>query len=121
MSTDYEDIAGGGTFAKFDDKGDKVEGTVIACGLEAATDFDNNPCPGIDIDTADGIVTVTCSNASLKRKATTAITQGKLTRGAKVLVELVGFYETNKGSKGKDFRLAVAPAPLVDIDDTAGF
>ncbi len=118
--TDYEDISGGGTFAKFDAVGDKVEGTVIACGLESASDFDGNPVPGIDIDTADGIVTVTCSNASLKRKATTAITTGKLTRGSKVLVELTGFYETNKGSKGKDFRLAVAPAPLVDIE-TTGF
>ena len=116
MSTDYEDIAGGGSFAKFDAIGDKVEGTVIACGLESATDFDGNPVPGIDIDTADGIVTVTCSNASLKRKATTAISTGKLARGSKVLVELAGFYETNKGSKGKDFRLAVAPAPLVDVD-----
>lgn len=114
--SDYEDIAGGGSFAKFDEVGDKVEGTVTACGLGSATDFDGNPVPGIDVDTADGIVTVTCSNASLKRKATTAITSGKLTRGSKVLVELTGFYETNKGSKGKDFRLAVAPAPLVEID-----
>lgn len=118
--SEYEDISGGGTFAKFDNVGDKVEGTVIACGLESASDFDGNPVPGIDIDTADGIVTVTCSNASLKRKATTAISSGKLARGSKVLVELVGFYETNKGSKGKDFRLAVAAAPLVDIS-TDGF
>lgn len=118
--TDYEDISGGGTFAKFDDIGDKVEGTVITCGLDTATDFDGNPVPGIDIDTADGVVTVTCSNASLKRKAQTAISTGKLTRGSKVLVELTGFYETTKGSKGKDFRLAVAPAPLVDIS-TDGF
>ena len=73
MSTDYEDIAGGGSFAKFDEVGDKVEGTVIACGIDTATDFDQNPVPGIDVDTADGIVTVTCSNASLKRKASTAI------------------------------------------------
>ena len=116
MSNDYEDITGGGSFAKFDAVGDKVEGTVVSCGLDAATDFDQNPVPGIDIDTADGIVTVTCSNASLKRKAQTAITTGKLTRGSKVLVELIGFYETTKGSKGKDFRLAVAPAPLVEID-----
>ena len=114
--SDYEDIAGGGSFAKFDDVGDKVEGTVITCGLESATDFDGNYVPGIDVDTDDGIVTVTCSNASLKRKATTAITTGKLTRGSKVLIEFVGTYETNKGSKGKDFRLAVAPAPLVEID-----
>ena len=55
--TDYEDIAGGGSFAKFDDVGDKVEGTVIACGIDTATDFDQNPVPGIDVDTADGIVT----------------------------------------------------------------
>jgi hypothetical protein len=121
MSTDYEDIAGGGSFAKFDDVGDKVEGTVIACGIDTATDFDQNPVPGIDVDTADGIVTVTCSNASLKRKASTAIATGKLTRGCKILVELVGFYETTKGSKGKDFRLAVAPPALVDIDDGGGF
>ena len=120
MSTDYEDISGGGSYARFENKGDKVQGTVIACGLESATDFDGNPVPGIDVDTDDGIVTVTCSNASLKRKATTAIMQGKLTRGSKVLIELVGFYETNKGSRGKDFRLAVASAPLVDIDE-AGF
>lgn len=120
--TDYEDIAGGGSFAKFDDIGDKVEGTVIACSIDGATDFDGNPVPGIDIDAGtEGIVTVTCSNASLKRKASTAISQGKLVRGCQILVELVGFYETNKGSKGKDFRLAVAPPALVDIDDTTGF
>jgi hypothetical protein len=121
VTTQYEDIAGGGSFAKFDDIGDKVEGTVISATIDGATDFDGNPVPGIDIDTADGITTVTCSNASLKRKASTAISQGKLVRGCQILVELVGFYETNKGSKGKDFRLAVAPPALVDIADTTGF
>ena len=44
MNTDYEDIAGGGSFAKFDEVGDKVEGTVIACGIDTATDYDNVAC-----------------------------------------------------------------------------
>jgi hypothetical protein len=120
MSTQYEDIAGGGSFVKFEDKGDKVEGQVISFGMDTGSDINGNPVPSIDVDTADGIVTITCSQASLKRKASTAMAQGKLVRGCQILVELVDFYDTPKG-KGKDFRLAVAPPALVDIADETGF
>lgn len=115
MSEEFEEIAGGGNYAKFDAPGDKVTGTFVSGGITSETDFDGNPCPGIVIDTADGLVTVCASQASIKRKAETAYSQGKLTPGCKVEVELVGFYDTKSGSKGKDFALRVAAAPLVDV------
>jgi hypothetical protein len=118
MSTEFEEIVGGGSYAKFDDKGDKVRGTFVSGSSTSETDFDANPCPGIILDTADGLITVCCSQASIKRKAETAYAQGKLTTGCLVEVELIGFYDTKSGSKGKDFALRVAAAPLVDVDDS---
>jgi hypothetical protein len=114
-STEFEEIAGGGSYAKFDDKGDKVRGTFVSGSATSETDFDGNPCPGIVLDTDAGLVTICASQASIKRKAETAYAQGKLAPGCLVEVELVGFYETKSGSKGKDFALRVAAAPLVDV------
>lgn len=107
----YEDIQGGGSFAKFESVGDKVEGTVISAGLTSGSDFDNNPCPQITVNTADGPINVTCSNANLKAKAEAGITNGKIAAGAPILIELTGFYDTTKGSKGKEFRVATGPVP----------
>lgn len=116
--TQFEEITGGGTYAKFEAPGDKYTGKFVSGGIASETDFDSNPCPGIILDTDDGLITVCCSQASIKRKAETAYSQGKLTAGALVEVELTGYYDTKAGSKGKDFRLAVAPPALVDIDDS---
>lgn len=116
-TTEYEDIEGGGSFASFKDIGDKIEGTVITAGLTSGSDFDGNECPQITVDTADGPVNITCSNANLRAKAERGIAAGKIATGAPILVELTGFYETNKGSKGKEFRLAVGPVPAPALDE----
>jgi hypothetical protein len=116
-SIEFEEITGGGNFAKFDNVGDKVRGLFVSGSPTSETDFDGNPCPGIIVEDAQQLTTITCSQASIRRKATTAYAMNKLVPGALVEVELVGHYETKTGTKGKDFALRVAPPALVEIDD----
>jgi hypothetical protein len=53
-----------GQFIKFANVGDSVSGEVV--DVRAGTDFNGNVCPVLDIDTEDGLKTVTGSQAMLK-------------------------------------------------------
>ena len=115
--TEYEDIEGGGSYAKFDAIGDKVEGTVVSSTLDGGRDFQQRPCPEISVNTADGIVKVTCSPANLRAKAEAGIANGKIVSGAPILVEFKNTYPTDKGQPGKEFRLALGAVPAPALSE----
>jgi hypothetical protein len=37
--------------------------------------------------------------------------------GGKILIEMIGFYETGKGSQGKSFSIKTAPPELTDVSE----
>ena len=62
----WDDIPrGGGAYFKFESTGDSVKGTVTRIGR--GTTFAGDPCPEFDLDTGDGIVTISAGQAQLKR------------------------------------------------------
>ena len=66
MSHPWDDIPrGGGAYFKFESPGDSVKGTVTRIGK--GTTFSGDPCPEFDLETDDGIVTVSAGQAQLKR------------------------------------------------------
>jgi hypothetical protein len=123
MSTDYEELSTGGNYAKWDAIGDTVEGRIGSFSLDGGTDFNDNPCPQLVVETVGGTVIVNGGQASLKR----AFTQNasRLVAGHGVKVTYAGTYETPKG-EGKSFTLGVTPKPIAPIvvelaDDEAPF
>lgn len=110
MSYPYEDLSTSGTFAKWENPGDVVEGVIVASSLDGGTDFEGHPVPQITVVTEGGNVIINGSQASLRR----AFTNGfdRLQRGHRCRVEFVEFYETDKGSKGKSFRVLATPKPV---------
>jgi len=61
---DWDQFSSGGTFVKFDVKGSTVSGTVTS--VRIGTDYNGNPCPVIDLETSDGLRTITCGQANLR-------------------------------------------------------
>jgi hypothetical protein len=57
---------GDGSFIRWTDPGQKVVGTIVEMGV--GTDINGNPCPQLTINTPDGDVIVTCSQAQLRSK-----------------------------------------------------
>jgi hypothetical protein len=57
---------GDGSFQRWTDPGQKVVGTIVEMGV--GTDINGNPCPQLTINTNDGDVIVTCSQAQLRTK-----------------------------------------------------
>ena len=115
--TDWKQIQTGGTYASWTNVGDKIEGTIVSASLTDGADFDSNPCPLVVIKTADGIINVTCSLANLKTGVKNAFAGNDLQPNGKILIEMIGFYETGKGSQGKKFSIKTAPPELTDVSE----
>jgi hypothetical protein len=110
----FEDIGSvTGTFVKWSDVGDKVEGTIVHFDLEGGTDFNGAVCPQLVLATSDGNVIVQGAQANLRRKMVDGAP--KLKAGHLCRVTFSGTYESAKGV-GKEFRIQVSPEPvLVDV------
>lgn len=111
--TDYEELASGGTFAKWEDHGDTVEGRIVAFGIDSGTDFNGDPCPQLVVETTNGTVTINGGQAALRRLMTDYQTRLTVGHGTKVVYK--GDYETKHGTKGKDFALFVTPKPVAPV------
>lgn len=111
--TDYEELAGGGTFAKWEEHGDTVEGRIAAFSLDGGTDFNKDVCPQMIVETEFGNVTINGGQAALRRLMTEYATRLVAGHGTKVVYR--GDYETKHGTKGKDFALFVTPRPVAPI------
>lgn len=99
---------GSGDFVKFAAIGDSVAGTIT--GVRAGTDFNQNACPVLDLDTADGPRTVTCGQANLKSQ----IVALKPAVGSRISIAYVKDEKAEKGMK-KVFEIKVAePAAAGD-------
>ena len=123
MSVDYEELSSGGQYVKWESIGDSVEGRIGAFSLDGGTDFNDNPCPQLVVETIGGNIIVNGAQASLKRAFTQNAT--RLIAGHGVKVTYAGTYETPKG-EGKSFTLGVTPKPIAPItvelaDDEAPF
>jgi hypothetical protein len=113
---DLEELEGGGSYVKWEDVGQMVEGNVVAFTLDGGRDFNGQPCPEITLSTADGIQKVTCGQANLKSKAQK--NAAKFVAGAFCRVTFSGTYPSDKGQPGKEFRVglrAPSPVPLDEI------
>jgi hypothetical protein len=91
---------GSGDFVKFATIGDAVAGTIT--GVRAGQDFNGNPCPVLDLDTADGPRTVTCGQANLKSQ----IVALKPSVGQAISIAYVKDEKAEKGMK-KVFEIKV--------------
>ena len=114
----------GGTYAKFEKIGDTFAGRIAAFDPEGGTTFDGDPAPVLVLETADGIVRITGSQANLRRKFTEFAT--RLVPGHGAQVTYSGDYETTHGTRGKEFTLGVTKTPVAPIvqnltDDEAPF
>jgi hypothetical protein len=114
MSNDYEELTGTGSFVKWTEVGQSVEGVIVSFTTDGGQDFDGKPCPELTLDTAEGLQTVTCAQANIKSKVLG--NAAKLVPGARCRVTYSGTYESKNGTPGKEFRVAVAPPALVDVD-----
>lgn len=113
MTTEYEELTGSGQFVKWETVGQFVEGTVAAFSLDGGKDFDGNACPEITLDTTDGLQTVTCAQASIKRIAMS--NSEKFVAGAKCRITYSGTYESKSGTPGKEFKVGIAPPAMVEL------
>lgn len=57
---------GDGSYIRWNDPGQQVVGTIVEMGV--GNDINGNPCPQLTINTTDGDVIVTCSQAQLRSK-----------------------------------------------------
>lgn len=110
---DFDELATGGTYAKFEKIGDSYTGRIAAFDLEGGTDFNGDPCPQLVLETADGIIKVSAGQANLRRQMTEYATRLIPGHGARVTYS--SDYETKHGTKGKEFTLGVTPTPVAPI------
>ena len=110
---DFDELATGGTYAKFEKIGDSYTGRIAAFDLEGATDFNGDPCPQLVLETADGIIKVSAGQANLRRQMTEYATRLIPGHGARVTYS--SDYETKHGTKGKEFTLGVTPTPVAPV------
>ena len=110
---DFDELAVGGTYAKFERIGDSYTGRIAAFDLEGGTDFNGDPCPQLVLETADGIIKVSAGQANLRRQMTDYATRLIPGHGARVTYS--GDYETKHGTRGKEFTLGVTPTPVAPI------
>jgi hypothetical protein len=123
--TEYEELTAGGAYAKFDTPGDSVEGRIHSFTVDGGSDYNGEPCPEIVVETADGLVTVTCGAALLKKAAKNNATRVVPGHGIKVT-----YTEDGPAEKGKNppkrFFFGVTSTPIAPIvveltDDEAPF
>jgi hypothetical protein len=115
----YEDIGTAGSYMKWENVGDVVEGIIVTSSPDQGTDFDGNPVPQVVVRTDDGdTIVINGSQAALKR----AFVQGadRLRPGHRCRIEYTGTYETDRGTPGKSFRVQATPQPVMDdVTDVA--
>jgi hypothetical protein len=99
-AVNWDDFSSGGDFVKFENVGDTVTGTITA--IRGGTDFNGNPCPVIDLDTADGARTVTCAQANLKAQ----IVAKRPTVGSSITITYAKQTKVEKGMR-KDFDIVI--------------
>lgn len=110
---DFEELASGGMYAKWEAIGDEVVGRIAAFSIDGGTDFNGDPCPQLVVETTGGNVTINGGQAALRRLFSEYATRLVPTHG--VRVRYSGDYETKHGTKGKDFSLAVTPKPVAPV------
>ena len=111
--TDYEEYTSSGTFMKWEDVGDCVEGRILDFDLDGGRDFDQQPCPQLTVETDRGVIVISAGQANLKRLLTER--SPKLIEGHGVKVTYSGTYTTKQGGTGKEFTLGVTPKPIAPI------
>jgi hypothetical protein len=125
---DFEDVGSvTGSYVKWDQVGDFVQGVIVAYSVDGGTDFNGETVPQIVLGTADGNVIVNGSQKNLRNKLRDGAP--KLGLGRMCRITFSGTYEGQKGT-GKDFNvqvrdakpgeaeaLTVAPGPDAAPDD----
>ena len=89
---------------KFAAIGDSVSGTIT--GLRAGEDFNGNPCPVIDLTTAEGEQTVTCGQANLKAQIKALGSAGEIEIGKAISITYARDEKAEKGMR-KMFEIKV--------------
>ena len=84
-------------FVKFAEIGDKAEGVITA--VRVGTDFNELPCPVLDIETADGPRTISCGQAALKGTIRELGAKGEVRVGRHISVTYTGDVPAAKGKK----------------------
>lgn len=114
--TDYDEFTAAGTYQKWEDVGDTVEGRILDFTIDGGSDFDGKPCPELSVETTSGVVIITAGQANLRRLLTERAS--KLTDGHGVKVTFSGTYPTKQGGTGKEFTLGVTATPIDPIAST---
>ncbi len=112
--TDYEDISGGGTYHKWEQVGEVLEGVILSLSMDGGTDFNGNACPEMRLRADYGDVILTAGQASLRR----ALSSGSpsLARGHKVRIEYTEDLDTGKGNPAKIFKVQASKEPVMRGD-----
>lgn len=116
MPFEYGKYANSGSFVKFDEIGDSVEGEVVL--VQEGQDFNGNPCPELIIETPGaGTKTVTAGQAMLK----VALAEKQPQKGDRVRITYSGHGEGKPGrAPSKLFEVVVekagAVAPVTEKD-----
>ena len=113
---EFENLASSGSYASFKSIGDSYTGRIAAFDLEGGTDFDGNTCPQLVLETTDGVIKVTGSQASLRRQFVELATRLAIGHGCRITYD--SDYETKHGTKGKSFAVAVTPKPVNPVVPT---
>ena len=109
---------GSGQFVKFASVGDKAEGVITR--ISVGEDFNGNPCPVIDIDTANGPQTISCGQAALKAKVRDLGAKGEVKVGRNISVTYTGDVKAEKGMK-KEFSIVLTDGTAKAQDDAPPF
>lgn len=110
--TEYDDLTGGGTFHKWEEPGESVEGIIVSFTVDGGTDYNGNPCPELVLRTDYGDVTITAGQASLRRICER--NADHLKRDHKAKVTYRENLDTGKGNPAKLFKVQVSPEPVMD-------
>ena len=115
---DFEDVGSvTGSYVKWDQVGDFVQGVIVAYSVDGGTDFNGAPVPQIVLATDDGNVIINGSQASLKRN----LTNGAPTLGLGRICRVTwsGTYEAPKGV-GKEFTVQARDAKPGEAEALVG-
>lgn len=87
---------GDGSYIRWNEPGDKAVGTIVEMGV--GSDINGNPCPQLTINTTDGDVIVTCSQAQLRSKIIEIHKTSTIRVGDKIAIVYTG-NENRAGGK----------------------
>jgi hypothetical protein len=98
-----------GSFATFKEIGDSYAGHVVDINGDGTT-FSGEKCPQVVLDTADGIITVTCGQAQLWSKTVASVEANELAVGKRAKFTLTQVEKRPNGRTLKHFEIKVADA-----------